>query len=452
MNFVTHDPSLHGRPVTVMGLGAFGGGEGLVRYLAAQGARVTVSDRGPASALQPTLARLDGLPVRFHLDGHRPEHFAGADLVVVNPAVPDSSPFLAGLPLETEINLFLKRCPTRRLIGITGSNGKTTTTHLTAACLRALGLRVWAGGNAGGSLLGDLQKMTPDDAVVLELSSFQLERMAPLRRSPPVAVVTNLSPNHLDRHGTMEAYRAAKETLVRFQGPDDWAVLHEALEGFATEAHPLRFGPACLNGERLTLTQGGARLELDLSTRRLRGRHNLENMAAAAAAAWVLAGRPGAAGALAEALCSFSPVEHRLEWIARVGGVDFTNDSKATTPESTVLALESLEGRILLIAGGSDKGVPFDGLAERVVSRCRGLVLIGQTAGAIEAAVCARSGAPPVERAGSLEEAVDRAAARARPGDQVLLSPACASYDMFRNYVERGLAFKAAVQRLSRPA
>jgi UDP-N-acetylmuramoylalanine--D-glutamate ligase len=459
VNFLTDDPPLRDRRVTVMGLGCFGGGEGLVRYLAAQGARVTVSDRGPAAPLADVRARLADLPVTFHLDGHRPEHFEAADLVLVNPAVPDDSPFLADRPLETEINLFLKRCPSRRIVGVTGSNGKTTTTWLIGACLRALGLPAWVGGNVGGSLLADLDRIGPEDPVVLELSSFQLERMRPLGRSPRVAVVTNLSPNHLDRHGTMEAYRRAKETIAAFQRPDDWLVCFAPVAGFEGAARRLRFGPGPhvpgvgVEGEALRVAlPGAAPLTLDLAGRRLKGRHNLWNMAAAVGAVLALTGIEAAAAApaLRRALAEFAPVEHRLEWVGRWNGIDFYNDSKATTPDATVTSLEALEGPVVLIAGGSDKHVGFDRLADAIRRRVRRLFLIGQTAPKIAAAVRARATHFPQARLGSLQEAIDAAALVARAGDQILLSPACASYDMFHNYVERGRAFKAAVARLPR--
>ena len=410
---IRNNPELRGRRVTVMGLGAFGGGEGLVRYLAGEGAIVTVTDRGPGVPLA-------GVPATYHFNGHRPEHFE--DLVFVNPAVPDDSPWLDGRDLETEINLFFKRCPARRIVGVTGSAGKTTTTLLIAACLRAAGERVWAGGNTGGSLLLNLHEMRPDDIVVLELSSFQLERLRPLERSPHGAVITNLSPNHLDRHGTMDAYRRAKETLVDFQRAGDFAVVNE--RGFATRGRRIAFTPVEIPG------------------RRLLGRHNLLNMAAAAATVEALLGPRD----VRDALAAFPPVEHRLEWIRRLRAVDYFNDSKATTPDSTIRAMDALDGPIVLIAGGSDKGVGFDSLGDAIARRARAVVLMGRTAPAIESAVRART---RVIRAASMHEAVRAAAAAAEPSDRVLLSPACASYDMYRNFVERGRAFKEAVAALS---
>ncbi|MDE0207216.1 MAG: Mur ligase family protein, partial [Candidatus Tectomicrobia bacterium] len=214
-------PAWNGRRVTVMGLGSFGGGTGLARYLAEQGAAVTATDLKDADALQDALAALRGLPIRFVLGQHREEDFADADRVFVNPAVPLTSPYLdlarsSGVPLDSELNLFVRQCP-GRIVGITGSVGKTTTTSLLGSILKLHDARTLVGGNIGGSLLPRLPEIAPDTPVVLEISSFQLEHLDWLAYSPPVAVVLNLAPNHLDRHGTMAAYQAAKEVILAYQ-------------------------------------------------------------------------------------------------------------------------------------------------------------------------------------------------------------------------------------------
>ena len=221
---------LAGKRITVMGLGLLGGGVGVTRFLARQGADVTVTDLKDAETLAESVAKLDGLPVAFRLGGHVDADFTNADLVVVNPAVPDGSPFLAkareaGVALETEINLFVKLCPAT-LIGVTGSNGKSTTVSLLHHLLGAGDRRAWLGGNIGRSLLEDLAAIGPDDLVVLELSSFQLDRLRATRRSPAISVVLNLSPNHLDRHGTVEAYAHAKQAILANQRPTDFALLN----------------------------------------------------------------------------------------------------------------------------------------------------------------------------------------------------------------------------------
>lgn len=461
-------PDLKGRRVTVVGLGRFGGGEGLVRFLVRRGARVVVSDSASESDLAMTLSRLRGLPVEYHLGGHRDEDIDGADVLFVNPAVPDASALLSrGRPVETEINLFLKLCPSTRLIGVTGSNGKTTTTSLIGAALRAVGLRVHVGGNIGGSLLDALESIRPDDPVVMELSSFQLERVAPLGRSPRVAVVTNLTPNHLDRHPTFEAYAAAKESLVRFQTAADWKVLNlddAHADRFARSGAgrllPFAAGEPCGPGLSYTaglirLDDGKTSLDFDVSRRRLRGLFNVANMAAAVGACYVAAppapsaveGPDGPAwrDRVEAALAEFPGVEHRLEWVRSARGVAYFNDSKATDPESTIAALDALSGDVVLIAGGYDKKLPFDSLGAAIRRRVRVLVAFGQTAASLAAAACP---GPDLVRAASIAEAVARAALLAREGENVLLSPACASYDMFRNFEERGRAFKECVLAL----
>jgi len=454
-------PGLAGRRVTVMGLGLFGGGVGAARFLVRRGARVTVTDARPEADLRESLDALRGLPLEFRLGGHDEGDFRGADLVVVNPAVPETSPFLRhARALETEMNLFFKLCRAATVVGITGSNGKTTTTALAGEVLRRGPARTWVGGNIGVSLLESVEEIRPEDVVVLELSSFQLESLGVLRRSPNVGVVLNLVPNHLDRHGTMESYAAAKRQIVAHQGEGDTKVLNaddplvRGWEGaapsqtlfFSLEEPPSR-GAFAREG-RITLRAGGGRFDLDVSRRKIPGRFNLQNMAAAAAASFAAAGArwEGWRGACEEAFNAFPGVEHRLEVVAEKGGVRYCNDSKATDPEATIAALETLPGPFVLILGGFDKKTPFDALARAVAAKpVRACVLLGQTAAAIEAALRAQDRVPEIVRVASLREAVR---VPARPGETVLLSPACASWDQFRNYAERGRAFKELVSTL----
>ncbi len=454
-------PVLRGRRVTVMGLGLFGGGAGIARFLAGRGARVTVTDLKAEGDLRESVDALRGLPVEFRLGGHDERDFREADLVVVNPAVPATSPWLRLAPaLETEMNLFFKLCRAGTVVGITGSNGKTTTTALAGEVLRRGPSRTWVGGNIGGSLLESVEEIRPEDVVVLELSSFQLENLGILRRSPNVGVVLNLSPNHLDRHGTMEDYAAAKRQIVRHQGEGDEKVLNAddpLVRGWEAASpsrtwwfsleEPASRGALAREG-RITLFADGALFTLDVSARKIPGRFNLQNMAAAAAATFAASGGrwPGWRGACEEAFNAFPGAEHRLEFVAEKGGARYYNDSKATDPEATMAALETLPGPFLLILGGFDKKTPFDALARAVAEKpVRACVLLGQTAPAIEAALRAQGRVPEIVRAGSLEEAVQ---VPARPGETVLLSPACASWDMFRNFVERGRAFKELVSTL----
>jgi len=436
-----------------MGLGLFGGGAGAVRFLAARGARVTVTDLRTADQLRESISALDGLPVEFHLGGHREEDFTGADLVLVNPAVPPDSPWLRlAKSLDTEMNLFFKLCRARTIVGITGSNGKTTTTALIGEIVKKGPRPAWVGGNIGAPLLERVDEIGPEDLVVLELSSFQLEHLDAIARSPHVAVVMNLTPNHLDRHGTMENYAAAKRAIVAHQSATDWKVLNAddpLVAAFDSPSRPVwfsRIGPADVvaRDSGLEWSLLGASGTFDVSARRLPGGFNLQNMAAAAAASRLAAPEwTGWEEAAREALVSFPGVEHRLEYVGEVRGVKYYNDSIATNPESTLAALDTLPGPFVLIAGGYDKKLPFDALGRKVAERVRVAVLLGETAEAIARAI----GEGPVEvrRAPSFDEAVGLARASARPGETVLLSPACASYDMFRNFAERGRRFKELV-------
>ena len=444
-----------------MGLGLLGGGVAVARFLAAQGAEVTVTDLKDAEALAESVAKLDGLPVELHLGGHAEADFTDADMVVVNPAVPDTSPFLArardaGTVLETEINLFFKLCPAA-IVGITGSNGKSTTASLVAHLLEAGERRVWLGGNIGRSLLEDIGDIGECDLVVLELSSFQLERLAWTGRSPCVSLVLNLTPNHLDRHGTFEAYERAKQPIVAHQQPEDAALLNADCPrvsqwGPVCGGRVFRFstrGPvergAWVDGERAVWSDGGEpRVLFHRGDLGLRGRHNVGNALAAAGAAALCGVAPDA---IASRMGSFQALEHRLELVRALDGVAYYNDSKATTPEAAIAAVTGFDEPVVLIAGGYDKKLPFDGLGRAVAERARAAIVLGATAEAIEAAIAVH-GDVPVQRASDIEAAVCMARQAARPGDVVLLSPACASYDMFANFEERGRAFKRLVKEL----
>jgi len=429
-----------GARVTVVGLGRFGGGVGVTRWLCAQGVKVTVSDLAGADALADSIRKLDGLDVTLHLGSHEEKDFLEADLLVVNPAVAKDMPLLAaarraGVPLTTEINLFLQRCRAP-VVGITGSVGKSTTTAMTGEMINAV-RPTHVGGNIGVSLLEDLEVIQPGHAVVLELSSFQLEDVPLVGISPHVAVVTNLAPNHLDRHVTLDAYADAKKNIFRFQRPDDVLILNarcDATADWATEAVGVveLYKPDPPEGEAFRL--------------RVPGRHNQAN----AQAAWAAARHFGVDRAsAAEALARFTGLPHRLELVAEVGGVAFYNDSKCTTPEGAVVALESFEPRrAIIIVGGYDKNIGFDSLGAAIAARARGVVAIGQTRERIVDAVekHRRGALPTVERASDLADAVGKSRAPASPGDVVLLSPACASYDMFTNYEHRGEVFVQLVK------
>ena len=447
--------------VTVMGLGLFSGGVAVTRFLVRHGARVTVTDLKDEDELAESVAAVRDLGVRLVLGRHEEQDFADADWIVKSPAVPETSAYLKlarerGVAITSEVRLFFAYCRAP-IVGVTGSNGKSTTTALLGAMLAETERTTHVGGNIGRSLIDEVDSIAPDDLVVMELSSFQLEDLGELRRSPRGAVVTNLSPNHLDRHGTYENYCRAKENIVRFQTKDDFAVLNADDKDLATWAPACgrvrRFsvrGPvadgACLEGEKLVLKKGGCPLLL-LSRREipLIGEHNVENVLAAAAAADALG---ASTDAIATGVRRFKGLPHRIEHVGCVDGIDCYNDSIATTPESTIRALCSFDRPVLLVAGGYDKGAEFHELAREIRGSVRALVLIGKTAERIRACLDEGDGLPQTQvlLAETIEDAVDVAIGAGQPGDVLLLSPACASYDMFTNFVERGNRFTAAVR------
>lgn len=456
---------LKAKRVTVMGLGRFEGGVGVTRWLAAQGAQVLVTDKAPAERLADSLAALHGLPIAFRLGTHDEADFRDADLIVASPAVPESSPYLAaareaGVPITTEMNLFVERCPAR-CVGITGSVGKSTITAMTAhvlsndACEPAPFRRVWLGGNIGRSLLADLPEIHADDVVVLELSSFQLQRTPLVRWSPHIAVITNVTPNHLDWHGSFAAYLAAKLNIVRFQDPQrDAIVIEDAPELkrnfdllFGDLAGMWRYGvdgAACV-----AVSQSSSAIDCD--DRRLRwedpplrvpGRHNRVNAAAALTVAHLL-GVPAATATAA--LASFRALPHRLQEVAERDGVRYFDDSKCTTPEAALTALAAFDEPVLIILGGYDKGSDFGALAKRVAERAKLAACIGVTGPRIAESVNAAGGRAEV--CADLIAAVGACRAAAAPRDVVLLSPACASWDQFADYRERGRRFAELVSQ-----
>ncbi len=442
-----------GKRVTVMGLGRFGGGVGVAKFLAEQGATVTVTDLDSAGNLADSMAAV-GDGVSYHLGGHRAEDFIDADMVVANPAVRPDSEYLAlarhsGVPVETEINLFFELCPAR-IIGVTGTAGKTTTVSMIAHALRGPG--VWVGGNIGRSLLSDVHNMTGHALVILELSSAQLHRLGPTGRAPGISLVTNISENHLDWHGSMERYVAAKKFIV--SKPTTVAVLNyddETLRGWARDCAAnvlffstigqIREGVFVRNGRLVARFGNQDTAVLDLREMKVPGAHNVANAAAAVAACAAAGADPAKAGA---ALGTFEGAEHRLEFVRQINGVRYFNDSKATTPASSLAALRSFDEPTVLILGGRDKGVDYARLADEA-ARCRAVVLVGEMAPRLQALLAER--APELEcvRAESVEGAALAAANLARPGDVVLFSPACTSYDMFKNFEERGRVFKRVV-------
>jgi UDP-N-acetylmuramoylalanine--D-glutamate ligase len=436
---------LAGKHVLVLGLGI--SGLTAARFCAQRGARVLAADERAAAEIKG----LEALPgqVERQLGVPFPDP-AGFDLVVPSPGVPRQRYARRAARAWGDIELVFRALEVP-IVAITGTNGKSTTTLLVEAMLRAAGRRARAAGNLGAPALGLVGE--PLDFAVLEVSSFQLETVEDFR--PRVAVILNATADHLDRHGSFEAYLAAKARLLAQQEASDTAVLNfddPAVRGLAdqTRARVLPFrtqgslelGVFYEDGCAVLAEPGGARERFPLSGLRLPGLHNREN-AIAALAAVVAAGAP-APRALA-AFESFEGLPHRMQTVARRAGVEWVNDSKATNPGAALRSLRSYQTPLVWIAGGRDKGLDFGELAEAAQGRVRAAVLIGEAAKKLGSALAGRL---PVHDAGTLERAVELAARLAQPGDVVLLAPACASFDQFRGFEERGERFRAAVAAL----
>ena len=491
---------LRRRRIAIVGLGV--SNQALLRFLLARGARqVTAGDMKTADQLGPStdwLRSLSGVDLRFgpgYLDV-----LAEADIVFLTPGIRKDLPEIVaarahGATITSEMGLFLQLCRART-VGVTGSAGKTTTTALVGDMLTRSGHKVFVGGNIGTPLIERVLDFGPDEIVVLELSSFQLQLVD---RSPNVGAVLNIAPNHLDVHRDMAEYVSAKRGIYRYQRPGDWAVfgaddaetLAMARERAGMEGGPASGGvglfgrsepPGALNGlsvgargwidgEHLVAAVPERRRFCPVAGVRLRGEHNLLNLLAATLVSVLAGGRLEAAQQVAT---TFQTLEHRLELVAEVGGVTFINDSIGTSPDRTEVALAAFPAPIHLILGGYDKKLPFDALGEIVVrgGKVRKVVLLGQTAPKIRRALeeamsglrsravpsSVPSAGPPsaptalplvIAEAATLEDAIREARSDAVPGTTVLLSPACASFDMFQNFEARGAAFKEAVLRVA---
>jgi len=450
---------MQGKNVLVMGLGRFGGGVDSAIFACKSGAKVTVTDLADESALEESLAELAGFDIEYHLGGHRREDFKNTDLVIVNPAVPPDNRFLqtadkAKRLITSQVEIFFQLCRCR-IVGITGANGKSTTAALTAHLLRkgsgqkGIGYRrVRLSGNIGNRpLLEILDELDCRDVVVLELSSFQLEQLSRIQTAPDVSVITNLTPNHLDRHGTFEAYCAAKENIFKFQKgrKNEPAVSIFNAEDLITAGW---FELYNKDPQRCSLTFKGADVpDKFQKVFNLPGRANLSNLAAAVVAARQFKVNDDT---ILQALATFQALPHRLELVAQIKGARWYNDSIATTPVSAIAALEAFEEPKIIIAGGYDKGLVFDELGKEIAQRAKAAILIGDTATKIAGAIRMGGGTGvQVEFAGSMGQAVNCAGRLAQDGDVVLLSPACASYDMFTNFRQRGEVFKKLVTKLA---
>jgi len=430
------------------------------RLATRHGGRPFVSDGGDPSVLTPATAVLRELGVP-HEVGRHSERLYACDYLVVSPGVPPDAPVLvrarhSGLRIYAELEFASWVCRSP-IVAVTGSNGKTTTTALIAALLAQAGRSARACGNIGLPLSAVVDELPADAVAVVEASSFQLAAIDTFR--PHVAAILNLAHDHLDWHGSLEAYRRAKHRVAENQTVDDWLIVNA--DDPLTQATDVRTRARCVafslerhEGVAAFVRDGWLWLAVDGRPERLvpgeelllPGRHNLANAAAAALAASLCHAPPAA---VAAGLRAFRGVEHRLELVARIGGVAFVNDSKATNVDAACVALAAIEGPIHLILGGRDKGAPYAPIARAARGRVRSVLVIGEAAPVIASALGDQL---PVTRADSLEDAVRRAHQAARPGDTVLLSPACSSFDAYTDFEARGQAFKAAVAALQRAA
>jgi UDP-N-acetylmuramoylalanine--D-glutamate ligase len=444
-------------------------GGSLARYFLRQGARVTVHHWMAREELlaDPRLGEqyreLRALGAEFRLGSEYLSGLTEQDVVGVLQSVftykyPQNREALAevqrrGIPLVTNLSIFFDRCPAP-IIGVTGTNGKSTTTEMAAAALQRGSRRVFAGGNLGSSPLDVLDELRRDDLVLLELSNYQLEF---LDTSPWIAAVTNIAPDHLvDYGGDYAAYQAAKHRILAFQTPEDWAVLNAddpTTRAWATtcRAGPLLFSRSEVPGDGAFVREGRIVVRVGTAEEpicgvgdlRVRGAHNLENALCATAIA-ALCGI--AAQDIGQALTQYTTGEHRLEFVGEWRGIAVYNDSKSTTPSSTLAAIRAFPDRpLILLAGGRDKGLPMDELARAIARQVRHFIAFGEAAETLVGAVEGQGGRG--HRVPTLDEAVELALRLARPGDVVLLSPACTSFDAFQSYAERGRYFKALVHK-----
>ncbi len=428
-----------GKRATIMGLGRFGGAVAAAEWLARQGAIVTVTDLKDEAALADSLAALEEVPIaHLHLGGHCEEDFSRTNLLVVNPAVRPGNRFVqiardSGARLTTEIALVIDRCPVP-VIGVTGSNGKSTTAAMIAAILRADGPRCWLGGNLGGSLLEKLQWMEPGDWTVLELSSFQLWRLGSNTPMPHISVVTGCTPNHLDWHRDYAEYVAAKQRILLQQTEDDLAVLN-TLDREVALWEPL------VRGRRVPLPS----LE-EIPALKVPGEHNRINAACAAAAAQ---GVGCTWDAIRHGLSEFDGLPQRLEQFAAIEGRRFYNDSTSTTPESTMAALRSLDGPVWLLVGGKDKGTDFGDLAATLAERAAGAAFFGSVRDVLQGSASARDLQFPCTATETMGDALRWCWECSAPGDAIVLSPGFASADQFDNFRIRGNEFVRLVKALT---
>jgi UDP-N-acetylmuramoylalanine--D-glutamate ligase len=451
---------VNNKRVLVVGLGKSGVASAL--FLKAKGARVTVSDSKPQDQLKEQIPVLLDNGIAVETGGHGERTFGGQDLIVVSPGVPTDSPPLVqaralGENVIGEVELAAQFFP-GRIVAITGSNGKTTTTTLMGEIITSAGYRAAVGGNVGTPAISLVEAATADTIAVLEVSSFQLETIQTFR--PQVAVVLNVTPDHLDRHRTFAAYADAKARIFENQRAGDFTVLNaddqtcvelaartRAQVFWFSRTAEVKQGAFVREGRILFRDASGQKEIMLVSEIPLKGAHNVENVLAAVCVGALLGCEPDR---IRTAVRNFKAVEHRLEHVATIDGVDYYNDSKATNVDATIKAIESFPANIHLILGGKDKDSDYAVLNDLLRKRVKHVYTIGAAAAKIESQiVSSKNGGPEIDHAETLETAIRHAAVIAKPGDVVLLAPACASFDQFRNYEHRGKVFKQVVSSLA---
>lgn len=455
---------LKGKRVLVFGLGLHGGGVSTVRWLVRHGARVTVTDKQTNKALQPAIRELRGLPVKFILGRHRKSDIRHSDLLIINPGVPRESPFIREarrlrIPTENDAAIFFRYCRSP-IIGITGTKGKTTTTTLIHKMLRADGQRTIAIGHNQVPLLDALDQLSTSETVIAELSSWRLEGLAHRRMSPHIAVITNVMPDHLNRYRDFKSYLRAKETIVAFQGRDDHVVLNRdtvVTRSIGKQARSRRWwfslqyfaqenGAFIRNGTVYLRAYGHLyRLfDLDQLQRQRTSSHELQNILAAAIAARIAG---ATVAAIRQAAAAFRGIPHRLETVGTIDGIRYINDSSATTPEAALAGMRTVNGRMILIAGGSDKRLGYRVFGRAMSSRCTFVILFDGTA---TRKLLRHIVNVPVTVVRDMRRAVRLATALADRGDTVLLSPGAASFGVFKHEFDRGDQFRRVIEELRR--
>ncbi|OGY41544.1 MAG: UDP-N-acetylmuramoylalanine--D-glutamate ligase [Candidatus Buchananbacteria bacterium RBG_13_39_9] len=446
-------PQFKNKKILVMGLGLHGGGTGAVKFFAQAGAKVAATDLKTRQQLKESVAQLKGLPVHYILGNHRETDFKNADLIIRNPAVADDSPYLKiaqkhKVPIDTDIGIFFRFCPAKKIIGITGTRGKSTTSTLIYELLKAKYQNVILAGNIRKSVLLELSGINKNSIVVLELSSWQLEGLVKHKKSPHIAIITTIQPDHLNRYKSMKEYIAAKKLIFKYQTKNDFLFLNKndkIVKKFAgkTKAKVIFYGSK----------------DAEKYKSRLTGKHNLTNIAAA-----IKVAKHFGVGdnAIKKILKNFKGLTGRIEFISEINGVKYVNDTCATTPDTAIAAINALSSskqptannNLILIAGGADKNLDFKELAQLIVLKIKVLILLEGTAtGKLKKTVSqnlkiGNYKLKIINRVDSMKKAVQLAACHAQKGDMILLSPACASFGMFRHEFEKGEAFKKAVKSI----